>query len=174
MNKIKNLFVAFTFALGVMLFASTDLSAQRFGHINSAELLTLMPSMKSAETQLETFTKQLDQQYQSKITDYQSKEQKLYEDIQKGIVTQVEQQTRAAELEELRKTIAEFELRAQQDIAGKREQLLNPILDKAQQAIEDVAKENGFEYIFDLSAGSVLYFPPTDDIMPLVKTKLGI
>lgn len=174
MNKIKNLLVVLTLVLTTTIITSADVIAQKLGHINSAELLAQMPKMKSAETQLETFTKQLDQQYQSKITDYSTKEQKLYEDIQKGILSQIEQQSRAAELEELRRTIGEFELKAQQDIASKRENLLNPILDEAQKAIEDVAAENGFTYIFDLSAGSILYYPPSDDIMQLVRAKLGI
>jgi hypothetical protein len=37
-----------------------------------------------------------------------------------------------------------------------------------------VAKENGFTYIFDVSAGSLLYQPESDNVLSLVKTKLGI
>ena len=48
------------------------------------------------------------------------------------------------------------------------------MLEKANTAIEAVAKENEYSYILDTSAGVVLYFPETDDILPLVKTKLGI
>ena len=45
---------------------------------------------------------------------------------------------------------------------------------KQQQAIADVAKENGYSYIFDVSAGALLYQPDSDDILPLVKKKLGL
>jgi outer membrane protein len=51
---------------------------------------------------------------------------------------------------------------------------MEPMIEKANQAIEDVAKENGYTYILDTSAGTVLYFPESDDILPLVKTKLGL
>ena len=42
-------------------------------------------------------------------------------------------------------------------------------------AIKEVGKENGFTYVFDLSAGGILYFADnTEDILPLVKKKLGL
>jgi outer membrane protein len=51
---------------------------------------------------------------------------------------------------------------------------LKPIIDKAKKAIEDVAKENGYTYIFDSSVGVLLYYENSDDIMTLVKKKLGL
>ncbi|MFC2096669.1 OmpH family outer membrane protein [Bacteroidota bacterium] len=48
-------------------------------------------------------------------------------------------------------------------------------MDKAQAAIEKVAKANGFTYVFDLGAGGLLYFSDQSiDILPLVKKELGI
>ena len=51
---------------------------------------------------------------------------------------------------------------------------MQPMIEKANQAINDVAKENGFTYVFDTASGSLLVFPDGDDILPLVKTKLGL
>ena len=53
---------------------------------------------------------------------------------------------------------------------------MQPVLQKAEKAIKDVAKENGFTYIFDLARGPIIYFDETMsiDILPLVKAKLGI
>ena len=48
------------------------------------------------------------------------------------------------------------------------------MIEKANQAINNVAKENGFTYVFDTASGSLLVFPDGDDILPLVKTKLGL
>jgi outer membrane protein len=47
-------------------------------------------------------------------------------------------------------------------------------LKKAEEAINSVAKENKFSYIFDASAGTLLYAQDSDDVMPMVKTKLGL
>jgi len=57
----------------------------------------------------------------------------------------------------------------------KESQLLQPIIEKADKAIKEVGKENGYTYIFDLSRGSVVYFSEvSEDVLPLVKKKLGI
>ena len=51
---------------------------------------------------------------------------------------------------------------------------MQPFIDKAKKAIDDVAKEKGYTYILDTSTGSVLYWEGGDDIMMYVKEKLGI
>ena len=48
---------------------------------------------------------------------------------------------------------------------------MKPILDKAKQAIETVAKEQGFVYVLDASS---LIVANGTDLLPAVKTKLGI
>lgn len=52
-------------------------------------------------------------------------------------------------------------------------QLVQPLIDKAKKAIEEVAKENGFTYIIDTSSGALLY-SGGEDILPLVKKKLNL
>ena len=49
---------------------------------------------------------------------------------------------------------------------------LTPMIQKVQQAIEEVGKEHGFTYIFDSSMGATLY-NGGEDVSSLVKTKLG-
>ena len=57
----------------------------------------------------------------------------------------------------------------------KEAELFQPVMEKAQAAIEKVAKANGFTYVFDLGAGGLLYFSEQSvDILPLVKKELGI
>ena len=69
----------------------------------------------------------------------------------------------------------EFQMTAQQDYQQKEAELFQPIMDEAQNAIEKVAKANGFTYVFDLSAGGLVYFSEESvDILPLVKKELGI
>ena len=51
---------------------------------------------------------------------------------------------------------------------------MKPIMDKITAAIEEVAKENGYTYIFDGSVGFVLYADETTDVSDLVKGKLGL
>jgi outer membrane protein len=59
-------------------------------------------------------------------------------------------------------------------INAKGQELLKPITEKADKAIQDVAKEKNYSYILDVSAGSIIYALPSDNIIGEVKTKLGI
>ena len=71
--------------------------------------------------------------------------------------------------------IQDFQGAATENYKKKQADLLQPIIDKANQAIQSIGKEKGFTYIFDVSAGAVVFFSSdSEDVMPLVKAKLGI
>ena len=59
----------------------------------------------------------------------------------------------------------------------KQGELLKPVFEKAEKAIEEVAKEKGLIYVFDSGVGNrtILYKSNQSiDLLPLVKAKLGI
>ena len=58
--------------------------------------------------------------------------------------------TRLKELEDLQARILSFEQTAEQSIQMKQAELFEPILLKIENAINDVAKEKGYTYIFDI------------------------
>ena len=94
-----------------------DAQAQKLGHINSNELLSLMPEREKATKEVENFTKQLEDQlkvmsaeYDSKAQDYQSKE---------GIMTDPVKQTKLRELQDLGQRIQDFQQTAQQSLQKK-------------------------------------------------------
>jgi outer membrane protein len=70
--------------------------------------------------------------------------------------------------------IQEFQENAEKKLQDRQQEVLKPIIDRAKKAIEDVAKENGYTYIFDTSVGALLYQQDSEDILPLVKKKLGL
>jgi outer membrane protein len=79
---------------------------------------------------------------------------------------------------DIQKRIQDFQTNAQQQLQNKQAELFQPIVGKVDKAIKDVGKENGFLYVFDISASkaTLLYFDEAKSInvMPLVKTKLGL
>ena len=144
----------------------------KFGYIDSSELLSLMPEKKTAEGELQTFAKSLESQlgamqaeYQASVQDYQANEA-TYTDLVK--------QDKVAEITNLEQRIQAFNQNAQNALQKKEQELLEPILAKARTAIEDVAKEGKFTYIFDSSMGSILYADENENVIPLVKKKLGL
>ena len=147
--------------------------AQKFGHINSQELLMIMPERTEIEKSIETYAQEyenellkLREEYFAKIQEFQEKQATMPDGIK---------QARQTEIAEMEQRIQTFQNTAQMDIQKKQETLLNPVIEKVRKAINDVGAEKGFTYIFDMATQSILY-QGTDatDVMPLVKTKLGL
>jgi outer membrane protein len=164
----------FLFAVLILAFLSFNVSAQtlKFGHIDSGQLIQMMPQTKQADSTLKRFGESLDSQlkamtaeYQSKLQNYQSKADSLPDAIRT---------TKEKELTDLGQRIQDFQQTAQESIQKKKEEIYGPILKKAEDAIKEIAKEKSYSYIFDTSLGSVIYAQPGDNIMAMVKEKLGI
>ena len=77
-------------------------------------------------------------------------------------------------MQELETRIKNFDSSAQEELQAKQEELLTPIINKAKAAIAEVAKENGYTYVFDSAVGALLYQEESDNIFELVKKKLNI
>jgi len=159
----------------VFLLIGTTSFAQnlKFGHINSQELLSLMPERDSAQLVLENYAQQLEDQLETMQVEYNNKVQQYLANQEN--YTDLIKQTKEQELTDMQERIQGFQNTAQQTIQQKEAQLIQPIIDKAEKAIKEVAEEQGFTYIFDLARGTILYFSDaSQDILPLVKAKLNI
>ncbi|MFM7217169.1 MAG: OmpH family outer membrane protein [Bacteroidota bacterium] len=158
----------------VSLFALSFASAQthKFGHINSAELIQSMPQTRQADSTLKKFGESLDGQLKVMTAEYQAKIQN-YKAAMDTLPDAIKA-TKEQELQDLGNRIEGFRDNAQESIQKKKEELYGPVLKRAEDAIKEVAKEKAYSYIFDTSSGSFLYAQESDDIMSLVKTKLGV
>jgi len=160
-------------ALTTLLFAgiSFQVSAQKFGHINAQELLLAMPDRAAAEATIQKQAGEFDallKQMQTELTtltqEFEQKSQTWPDAIRN---------TKYSAIMNKQREMEEFAANAQEELSKQETTLLKPMLDKAQAAINEVGKENGFTYIFDTSTGAVVY-DGGENVMPLVKTKLGI
>lgn len=143
----------------------------KFGHVDSNSLFAVMPEKAEAskaveqyamtlETQLQTLNAELEQKY----NDYMEAQETMSPSIK---------QMKEEELVNLQERIQAFQVRAQEDMQAKEMELLEPIYTKIQDAIKAVGEENAYIYIFDIS--TLLYHSAqSEDVTPLVKTKLGI
>ncbi len=167
---MNRLFSVFIFSIVMM----TGVSAQKMGYINSQEIIASLPEVKQANSDIDVMKAMFQKKGEEMVKSLQMK----YQDFQKkqasGELAPIEADKQAALLKEEEAKIGEFEQSSQQKIYEKSEELLKPIQDKVNQAIKDVAKENGFLYIFDVAGGLLLYTDPSADATKLVKTKLGI
>jgi outer membrane protein len=175
-QQIKKLEIKMKRILFLLAFVIVTLSSfgQKFGYVNSQELLLSLPEIKAADTELETYQKQLVAVGQSKVADFESEYKKYSEDAQKGILSQVQMQTKEAELAKKQQEIQQYEVEIQNQLGQKREELYKPILDKVKMVIDTFGKENGYTMIFDSSAGAILHAVDTDNLIAQLKAKLGV
>ena len=166
---MKKLFILIAAILGV-----STVSAQKFARINLQEVVVAMPEFTEAQKNLEAFGKDLQEQmeqiqveFNNKLADFQKNQETMA-----ASVKQIKQQ----ELEQLQQRYAEFQQIAQQDFQKKEAELLEPVQKKAQEAVNKIAKANGYLAVYNTSVPSLAYFDEAQlvDIAPLVKKELGI
>ena len=154
------------------LLAGSQVNAQaKFGYISTQELVTAMPEYKKADTSLAEYQNALNQQYAEKVSDFNMRDS-LLSGTDTVKYTKAQLEVKRNELGKVYVELQGWQQKAQQMYQAKEEETMKPILDKARKAIQEVAKENGYAYIF--TKEQLLVFPPADDLLPLVKKKLGL
>jgi outer membrane protein len=168
-KNIKIILAVFLLMGGIALNAQEN----KFGHIDSRELLMSMPESDSAQARIQKLAADYDQQ----MEEMQVELNKKYDDYltNQETWTDLIRQTKEADLQEMQQRIQQFQQMAQQDLQTQQTKLMQPIIEKANNAVKEVAKEGGFIYIFDIGNGNPIYWSEKSiNIMPLVRTKLEL
>ena len=171
MEKLLKIVAISAFVVFVAASAVQDNSV-KFGYLNSQAILAEMPEVKEADANLETLQKQLQKKGEKMVQDFQAKYQELARKEQAGELSPKQGEEQAKALEAEQKKIAQFEQEMISQVQGKRGELLQPIIERVDQAIQDIGKEGGYKLIFE--AGGLLYAEEGQDISTMVKSKLGI
>jgi len=162
----------FTLAIAVV-FMAIAVNAQKFGHITAELLLQEMPEYDSAQVQLQ----ELNKSYEMEIERIQVEINKKIEEFQQTETTmsQFIKEAKASEIQEMQQRLQNFAQTAQQDLQQQQMVMIQPVMDKARKAIDEVAKEHGLLYVFDMSQGNPVYASEESlDMLPLVKAKMGL
>lgn len=157
-----------------MVMASSALFAQKLGRINLQELITAMPEYTQMQTNMEAYSKDLRDNLETIQVELNNK----YNDYQKNKDTysDVTRQLKEKELTDLQSRLSEYYDTAQTELNKKQQELMDPIIKKAQEAIKKVAETEGYLSVFDTSIPSMVYYNETQmtDLMAEVKKELGI
>lgn len=163
---MKKLIVAAVMALGVF-----NASAQnKIGYISTDELIGVMPEAEAADNQLKAYQAELAQNGQDLMKDLSIKDSLFVKDSAKLSASMKE--IKRKELITLYQRVQNWQNEAQEMYNQEAQKKIAPIRVKALDAIKAVAKENGYAYVLDIN--SVIVAPPGDDLLTLVKKKLGI
>ena len=149
------------------------LHAQKFGHVTSEQILVAMPEFDSAQLKVQ----ELRQHYELEIERIQVEINKKIEEFtaSEATMSNLIKEAKASEIQELQMRLQNYSQTAQQDLQQQSSMVIQPVMDKVRAAIDEVAKELGLLYVFDMSQGNPIYASEESvDMLPLVKAKLGV
>lgn len=157
-----------------LIFTAQDGIAQSFktGHINRDDIIMAMPDYDTAMKAYNAYGQELTNALELMQVEYNNKLDQYVKDSKN--LTDLVKTNKEQELSDMQGRIANFQQQAQVQLQEKQTELLNPIIEKVTTAINDVAKAQGFVYVYDVR--TLIYFDATKstDVAPLVKTKLGL
>lgn len=127
----------------------------KIGHLNVNEIVASLPERDSAAIILDKETKEYESAYEEMQVEYNN----LVEVYQKSLSTYSEllRRTKESELVDKQRRIQNFEQMASTALQQRNQELIQPIIDKVQKAIDKVANDNQYTYILDTSRGGVVY-----------------
>ncbi|MFZ2287150.1 MAG: OmpH family outer membrane protein [Bacteroidales bacterium] len=164
---------------GILLFAVLILTAQdgfaqsfKTGHINRDEIIMGMAEYDSAMKKYNAYGQELTNALELMQVEYNNKLDQYVKETKN--LTELVKANKEQELADMQNRINNFQQQAQVQLQEKQAELLNPIIEKATTAINAVAKDGGFIYIYDVRTLVYVDTVKSTDIAPLVKTKLGI
>jgi len=167
----------FILAFLAVAFTANAQGNLKIGYTNAEFILGNMPESKQIQADLEVHEKQLASQLEAKSKDFQAKYQEYQQNAQ-NMIPEV-RADKERELQTLDQNIRKFQQDAQQSLARKQAELVQPVYDKIQAAIDKVAKANGYTHVInsgapDMGINILLYARDEDNISNLVFQELGI
>jgi outer membrane protein len=170
MNK-KSLLLVF---VGSILFVSSLFSQQKLkiGHANLVEILEALPQTDSAQQLIDKDTEELEGMLKEMQVEYN----KLLDEYQQKLASysEVIRAAKEADIVEMQNRIQTFQQNAAQQLQQRGAELMQPIYDKIQQAVEEIGQKEGYAYILDTSKGSVVFTgAASNDIGSLIREDLG-
>lgn len=175
---MKKLISILAFAV-LFLVSGKALKAQfKMAYLYSDSLIVLMPETKEADSAIAKVQKAYEDAYKKKEADYVAKTKEAQEMIDANKGQQPNDDPKflllISDITDLEKKLGELQQTAQTQINKKRQEVYEPIIKKAKDAIAKVAKAKGYSYVLDASIGTFLYSQPSDNIIEDVKKELGI
>ena len=172
---MKTVLKLFFFAALISFCANSSAQNIKLAHINTNELAAAMPETKLADEELQKYRTELISHLETMNVEFSNLSQ-AYLKEEKNL-SEVARTSKMEELQDKEQRILRFREEAESKFQDKSMELQQPILEKMRTAIDEVAKAEGYTYVFDIGSrySSVIYSSPSSvDILDKVKTKLGI
>ena len=162
------------FLLAIMMMAPLALSAQKFAHFNSADIIPNMKEYTTAQTEIQTMAKQFDDdlklmqdELQKKTEEYQKEQANLLENVR---------QRREQELNDLYQRMQQSYQDNQQSLQKTQQEKMGAIQQLVLDAVKKIGEAGGYIYVIDTNAGAIPFVNTTlsTDITADVKKAVGV
>lgn len=155
----------------LMLFAPITMFAQKFGHINTQQVMNDMPEFVKARGELEATAKQYENDLKAMREELQRKSDEY--DKTKSTMNATKQKETEASLQSMYEKVQQTYQDNSQSLQKAQQEKMQPITTKLVNAIQAVGKAGGYVYIMDVSAG-IPYISETlsEDVTAKVKSEL--
>lgn len=157
--------------MAVFLGALTQAEAQKLGHANFEEIVTMLPERAESEKKVQELQQKLESRLSKMIETYQAKVAEFENDQE---MSEAMKTSAAGEIQDLQRRIQEFQQTAYQEIETKQNELMAAMFTKVREAAAKVGEEQQYTYVFDSSSQGGLLYAGGEDITAKVKTELGI
>ncbi|WP_187356527.1 OmpH family outer membrane protein [Flavobacterium ajazii] len=165
MKQIKTLLIAAV----LILAANNSMNAQaKTAHVDVSEIMSKMPAMLDAQTQLQKLSGTYDAEYKKMIDEYQTKIKKY--EAEAATATEAVNAERSKEVQDMQKRIGDYRDNAQKELQQKETDIVKPLMEKVRASIQKIGKAKGYQYVLD---GSTLLLADGPNITADVKKDLG-
>lgn len=150
------------------------LAQQKFGYVNSEEIVQVMPEYAKAQKEVQDLEKMYTDEYNNLRTELEKKGTE-FEKMQKDSVPENILKSRYEQLMQLQERLQQYSQEASAGLQKAQQEKLMAIHKVLTDAIAAIGREGNYVCIFDLAAG-MPYISTTlcDDLSAKVKAKLGI
>lgn len=143
----------------------------KVGTIDVDYIISKLPELTTIQTQMVTYGKELDNELQTKLTNYDAQVE-AYKAGEVGFTEAQKQQKQTAILA-IEEDINKFQQNGNQLVQLKRDELLRPAYQRIGASLEKLAKAQGYTQVLQTD-NTLVYLDPTYDLTRQVLTDLGI
>lgn len=166
---MKQFLTVLLISAGLFVFTNKA-DAQKIGYVNADEIIMLMPEAATMQKEMETYQQSLYQNANDKQVAFNEALQKFIKDS--ATMTPSLKEVKRNDLQRQSIELNNQQQIISQELEAKRQELAMPIQKKLQEAIEAIAKEQGYTYI--VAREALIVVPEKDDIGPAVMKKLNL
>ena len=158
----------------LMLIVPMGMFAQKFGYVNSAEIMQVMPEFEKAQKELKDLEKMYTDEFNSMRTELEKKGTE-FEKLQQDSVPENILKRRYEELMQLDERLRQYGQEVSANLQQAEQEKFITIQKTLRDALEVVGSEGGFVCIFDIASG-IPYISKSlcEDVTMKVRAKLGI